>query len=137
MLSSPFVPVYSLARFVTPEWLTNPLTRKEVFGMKQEVAEIAAMRALGWLVGAGRSGRGVPGLQWRKGLDDLRARAAEPEFLASVLDFILMDDAWVMDCARPRSEWRPSNWSNCARRCRAAGCRTGRDQGNPRVGRNA
>jgi len=32
-------------------------------------------------------------------LEDLRARAAEPEFLASVLDFVLMDDAWVIACA--------------------------------------
>jgi hypothetical protein len=66
--------------------------------MRQEVAEIGAMRALGWLVGQddlvevflGSSGAS---------LDDLRARAAEPEFLASVLDFILMDDAWVLSCA--------------------------------------
>jgi hypothetical protein len=59
-------------------------------------------------------------------LDDLRARAAEPEFLASVLDFILMDDAWVLECADalgcPADRWR-----RCARRCPAAGCRTGRD----------
>ncbi len=26
---------------------------------------------------------------------DLRARLSEPEFLGSVLDFLLMDDAWV------------------------------------------
>ena len=26
---------------------------------------------------------------------DLRRRAREPEFLASVLDFLLMDEAWV------------------------------------------
>ena len=26
----------------------------------------------------------------------LRARAGEPEFLASVLDFLMLDDAWVM-----------------------------------------
>ena len=29
-------------------------------------------------------------------LGDLRGRAREPEFLASVLDFLLMDDAWIM-----------------------------------------
>jgi hypothetical protein len=66
--------------------------------MKQDFAEIGAMRVLAWLVGRddlvevflGSSGAS---------LDDLRARAAEPEFLASVLDFVLMDDAWVVDCA--------------------------------------
>jgi hypothetical protein len=66
--------------------------------MKQDFAEIGAMRVLAWLVGRddlvevflGSSGAS---------LDDLRARAAEPEFLASVLDFILMDDAWVLSCA--------------------------------------
>jgi hypothetical protein len=66
--------------------------------MKQEIAETAAIRALGWLVARedlvevflGSTGAGA---------EDLRARAAEPEFLASVLDFILMDDAWVMECA--------------------------------------
>jgi hypothetical protein len=76
--------------------------------MKQEVAEIGAMRALGWLVGQddlvevflGSSGAS---------LDDLRARAAEPEFLASVLDFILMDDAWVLSCAEAL-EIRPRRW---------------------------
>jgi hypothetical protein len=87
--------------------------------MKQEVAEIGAMRALGWLVGAGRSGRGVPGLQGAS-LDDLRAGAAEPEFLASVLDFILMDDA---GCCRMRRGARNARRrvAQCARRFRAAG----------------
>lgn len=31
--------------------------------------------------------------------EDVRAQAADPEFLASVLDFLLMDDAWVVACA--------------------------------------
>lgn len=66
--------------------------------MQQELAEIGAMRALGWLVTRedlievflGSTGAGA---------GDLRDRAADPEFLASVLDFILMDDAWVVACA--------------------------------------
>jgi hypothetical protein len=93
--------------------------------MKQEIAETAAMRALGWLVARedlvevflGSTGAGA---------EDLRARAAEPEFLASVLDFILMDDAWVMDCATAIG-MAPEQLVQCARRCPAAGCRTGRD----------
>ncbi|MBK1635872.1 DUF3572 domain-containing protein [Rhodovulum adriaticum] len=58
-------------------------------------SELLALRALAWLVGndellpvfLGATGAGEA---------DLRARAAEPEFLASVLDFLLMDDAWVI-----------------------------------------
>lgn len=60
-----------------------------------EPAETLALRALGWLaanddllpVFMGATGVGK---------EDLRRRAGEPEFLASVLDFLLMDDAWIM-----------------------------------------
>jgi hypothetical protein len=97
-----------------------------VFRMRQELAETAALGALGWLVSRqdllevflGSTGAGP---------EDLKARAAEPEFLASVLDFILMDDAWVMDCATAIG-WRQSTSSTCGRPCRAADCRTGRDR---------
>ncbi len=62
---------------------------------RQEKAEEIALRALGWLVGndallpvfIGATGAGGA---------DLATRAGEPEFLASVLDFLLLDDAWVM-----------------------------------------
>ncbi len=33
---------------------------------------------------------------------DLRGRADDPELLAAVLDFVLMDDAWVRDCCAAR-----------------------------------
>lgn len=67
--------------------------------MQQDLAEIRAMGALGWLVSRddlvdvflGSTGTSQ---------DDLRKRASEPDFLASVLDFILMDDQWVLDCAK-------------------------------------
>ena len=39
---------------------------------------------------------------------DLRARAAEPDFLASVMDFLLMDDAWVISCAQ-NFNWPPEH----------------------------
>ena len=29
-------------------------------------------------------------------LDDLRARASDPDFLAAVLDFLMQDDRWVV-----------------------------------------
>jgi hypothetical protein len=61
----------------------------------QESADVAALRVLGWLaanedllpVFLGASGAGR---------DDLRAGASDPVFLGQVLDFILMDDAWVV-----------------------------------------
>ncbi|MCE8009383.1 DUF3572 domain-containing protein [Aestuariivita sp.] len=63
--------------------------------MTQEFAETVALQALGWLVanddllpvflGASGASEG-----------DLRARAADPEFLGSVLEFLTMDDAWVV-----------------------------------------
>lgn len=63
--------------------------------MNADKAQIIALQALGWLVGneelcpvfLGASG-GSP--------DDLRDRATEPAFQAAVLDFITMDDSWVM-----------------------------------------
>ena len=62
--------------------------------MSPEAAETLALQALGWLV-ANDDLRpvfmGATGATAR----DLRNRAHEPEFLASVLDFLLMDDAWV------------------------------------------
>ena len=32
-------------------------------------------------------------------LDDVKANADNPEFLGAVLDFVLMDDAWVIACS--------------------------------------
>ncbi len=63
--------------------------------MSPETAQTIALQALGWLVGneelcptfMGATGTSV---------DDLRDRAAEPDFQASVLEFLTMDDAWVM-----------------------------------------
>lgn len=62
--------------------------------LARDSAELLAIEALSWLVGndellpvfLGSTGAGV---------DDLRQRAKDPEFLASVLDFLLMDDAWI------------------------------------------
>ena len=57
-------------------------------------AEIIALRALTWLVGNDDL-RGVFMAATGAGEDDLRARTQEPEFLASVLDFLMMDDVWI------------------------------------------
>ncbi len=66
----------------------TPLTR--------DSAEVLAIEALSWLAGQedligvflGSTGASVT---------DLRERARDPEFLASVLDFLLMDDAWITE----------------------------------------
>ncbi len=63
--------------------------------MKAEKAELIGLTAITWLVGndellpvfMGASGAGV---------EDLKEGAGNAEFLAAVLDFILMDDDWVM-----------------------------------------
>lgn len=62
--------------------------------MQQEIAEEIAARALGWLA-ATEDLLGV--FLGASGLTpaDLRARTAEPEVLAAVLDFLCMDDAWI------------------------------------------
>ncbi len=62
---------------------------------EQNSAETVALQALAWLAGnedllpvfQGASGAGA---------DDLRTGAADPAFLGSVLDFIMMDDVWVV-----------------------------------------
>ena len=63
--------------------------------MSPEQAETIALQALGWLIGnddlrntfMGATGTSV---------DDLRNRAGEPAFQASILSFLTMDDAWVV-----------------------------------------
>ena len=63
--------------------------------MSPENAQIIALQALGWLAGndelcplfLGSTGGSI---------DDLRAHATDPAFQASVLEFLTMDDAWVI-----------------------------------------
>ena len=64
--------------------------------MDQKQAEIRALSVLSWLVSNEEL---LPVFLNATGADeaDLRTRAAESEFLGSVLDFLMMDDAWVME----------------------------------------
>lgn len=63
--------------------------------MKSEDAETIGLRALAWLAGndelfavfLGSSGAGA---------GDVRDMAQDPAFLGSVLDFVAMDDRWVV-----------------------------------------
>jgi len=57
--------------------------------------EKLALKALLWLLGNDELlpvFMGATGV----GADDMRAGAQDPVFLASVLDFLMMDDAWVV-----------------------------------------
>jgi hypothetical protein len=63
---------------------------------QQDAAELLAIQALGWLAGnddllpvfLGATGASV---------GDLAQGAGNPSFLASVLDFLMNDDAWVIE----------------------------------------
>ncbi|WP_227284801.1 DUF3572 domain-containing protein [Boseongicola sp. H5] len=65
--------------------------------MQQESAEKIAIDTLAWLaadpdlfgVFLGATGASV---------SDVTAQAGDPQFLAGVLDFVMMDDAWVIRC---------------------------------------
>ncbi len=63
--------------------------------MQQESAETIALQALAWLAGDDALLSVFLGATGASELD-LRRRAAEPEFLGAVLDFLMMDDAWVV-----------------------------------------
>ncbi|MCF6317388.1 MAG: DUF3572 domain-containing protein [Marinosulfonomonas sp.] len=64
--------------------------------MDQKQAEIRALGVLAWLV---HNEGLLPVFLGATGAseDDLRLRAGESEFLGSVLDFLMMDDAWVVE----------------------------------------
>jgi len=66
--------------------------------MEKEQAETLALQVLGWLLGNGDLADVFLGAS---GADaqTLRENATNPEFLAAVLDFALMDDAWVLAAA--------------------------------------
>ncbi|OIQ29818.1 MAG: hypothetical protein BM562_10495 [Alphaproteobacteria bacterium MedPE-SWcel] len=58
-------------------------------------AEVLSLKALSWLAGSDEL---LPVFLGASGasLSDLRDRVNDPAFLGAVLDFLLMDDAWVM-----------------------------------------
>lgn len=63
--------------------------------LSRDAAESIALRCLAWLAGNDDL---LPVFLGATGVSpgDLRERAQDADFLASVLDFVLMDDAWVM-----------------------------------------
>ena len=63
--------------------------------MQQDAAETLALKALAWIAASEEL---LPVFLGSTGASetDLRERAADPDFLASVLDFLMMDDAWIV-----------------------------------------
>ncbi len=63
----------------------------------RNTAETIGLQALGWLVSNEEL---LPVFLGATGASetDVRGAVNDPEFLGSVLDFILMDDSWVVAC---------------------------------------
>ncbi|MEP1612315.1 MAG: DUF3572 domain-containing protein [Roseobacter sp.] len=64
---------------------------------KRDIAEILGLRVLGWLAANEEL---LPVFLGSTGAsqEDLRNGAQDPAFLGAVLDFIMMDDRWVVEC---------------------------------------
>ena len=73
----------------------------------REVAEIVAVQALGFIAGD-QERLGAFLAETGLGPQSLRAAASDPQFLVSVLDFVLRDDATVRAFAKA-SELHPTN----------------------------
>ena len=67
--------------------------------MTPEAAETYAFEVLGWLVGDAEI---LPIFMGSSGssAEDIKARAQDPEFLIAVLDFVMLDDVWVLACCK-------------------------------------
>jgi len=63
--------------------------------MQQESAHVVALQALAWLAADDDL---LPTFLGATGasLGDLRVRAGDAEFLGAILDFLMMDDQWVV-----------------------------------------
>ncbi len=64
--------------------------------MKRETAEVVGLQALAWMAGNEEL---LPVFLGATGASeaDVRAGATDPAFLGALLDFIMMDDAWVTE----------------------------------------
>jgi len=71
--------------------------------MRQEMAERRAIEIVSWLLAEDEL---LPVFMGATGVSesDFRSRVGEADFLASVLDFVLLDDAWVMSCCNAIGE---------------------------------
>ncbi len=71
------------------------MIRGQIMSISADSAETLAVNVLSWLVGNDEL---LPVFLGATGAsaEDLRVRAGEPEFLTSVLDFLMLDDSWVI-----------------------------------------
>ena len=77
------------------DWLRKPFLDLTIVPLKRETAEAIGLKCLAWLISEEDL---LPVFLGSTGASeaDLRAGATEPAFLGSVLDFLLMDDVWVL-----------------------------------------
>ena len=67
--------------------------------MNKEIAETRALEVLNWVLSEDdliQVFMGTTGASQ----DDLRSNTLNHEFLISILDFVLMDDSWVISCSK-------------------------------------
>ncbi len=67
--------------------------------MDKEIAETRALEVLTWVLSEDdliQVFMGATGASQ----DDLRSNTSNHEFLVSILDFVLMDDSWVISCSK-------------------------------------
>ena len=70
--------------------------------LMRNAADTIALQSLGWLVSNEEL---LPIFLGATGASeaDMRSAAENPDFLGSVLDFIMMDDSWVVACCDANS----------------------------------
>jgi hypothetical protein len=75
--------------------------------MREEIAQTRALAVLGWIAGQDDV---FPAFLGATGASeaDLRQRAGEADFLAAVMDFLLMEEGWLIACAEALG-WPPED----------------------------
>jgi hypothetical protein len=79
--------------------VNNALTTAEAERMRREDAETIALNALAWLATDEDMLRNFCSATGTTP-ENIRRATADPEFLAGVLDFVVLDDAWVSEFAK-------------------------------------
>ena len=67
--------------------------------MDKEIAETRALEILTWLLSEDDLIQVFMGTTGAS-RDDIRSNALNHNFLISILDFVLMDDSWVLSCSK-------------------------------------
>ena len=67
--------------------------------MNKEIAETRALEVLTWVLSEDDLIKVFMGATGAC-KDDLRSNTLNHEFLISILDFVLMDDSWVISCSK-------------------------------------